>query len=122
MKGGIEFVKLNKLSFSPISVIKNICIIRKVIKKRDIVHCHHRMAGVYMKFYQIIYRIPVVYTLHLAEIPSYFFHRIMTYIGITAIGVSSEASAFMAEKLRIPKKKIVTKGSKRSGGISVQRN
>lgn len=110
MMGGVEFVKLDKLSLSPITIIRNICMIRKIIKKReiDIVHCHHRMAGVYMKFYRSLYKIPVVYTLHSSDIPSDFFHRSMTYPGDMAMGVSSEASLFMEEKLRIPKSKIVT--------------
>lgn len=109
-RGGAEFVKLNKLSLSPVAILKNICFMRKLIKKKhiDIVHCHHRMAGLYMKFYRIFYKIPVIYTLHLADIPSDFWHRIMTYSGDMSIGVSSEVTAFMIEKLKIHKKKVVT--------------
>lgn len=108
--GGVEFVKINRLSLSPITIIKSIRMIRKIIKKKkiDIVHCHHRMAGLYMKFYRFFHKIPVVYTLHLADIPSDFIHRLMTDTGDMAIGVSSEVSRFMIEKLGIQKEKVVT--------------
>lgn len=66
------------------------------------------MAALYMKFYRIIFKIPVVYTLHLANIPHDFLHRCMTYTGDKAIGVSSEVSEFMVNELNTPVDKTVT--------------
>lgn len=106
----VEFEKINVTSLNPIKIIKRVNTLHKLIRDRniEIVHCHHRMAALYMKVYKMFYNIPMVYTLHLADVPSDFFHRIMTYVGDKAIGVSTEVSDFLVEKLKVPHKKVVT--------------
>lgn len=101
---------LTPINTNPKAIIKGIKQLHKIIQihKIDIVHCHHRMAALYMKIYRMFYKIPMVYTLHLADIPADFIHKKMTYVGDKAIGVSTEVSNFLAEKLEIPKSKIVT--------------
>ncbi|MCC8150583.1 MAG: glycosyltransferase family 4 protein [Lachnospiraceae bacterium] len=86
---------------------KNLITLRNIItrKKIDIVHCHHRMAALYMKIYNMFWDVPMVYTLHLAPVPCDLFHRSLTYVGDMGIGVSTEVVNFMREKLQIPKEK-----------------
>lgn len=90
--------------------MKDLRILHDIIKENNIevVHCHHRMAALYMQFYTMLRKIPVVYSLHLADIPSDFIHRSMTFVGDCAIGVSSDVSRFLIEKLCVPKEKVVT--------------
>ncbi len=106
---GVRFVKM-PVSRDPVTIIRGIGTLRRVIRagKIDIVHCHHRMAALYMRIYRMFYRIPVVYTLHLADIPADMIHRMFTFVGDRAIGVSSEVSGFLIRDLRIPEEKVVT--------------
>lgn len=106
----IQFVLLDNLSLKPTSIPKNIGIIRHIIleNKIEVVHCHHRMAALYMRMYNVFYRVPVVYTLHLAGIPSDFLHKKLTFVGDKAIGVSTSVSEFMIDKLDVPSEKVVT--------------
>ncbi len=111
--GGTEriiFEKLDNLSKKPIDIIKNIKHLRKIIMTHhiDIVHCHHRMAAFYMRLYNSFYHIPIVYTLHLADVPCNYIYRKMTFVGDKAMGVSSEVSIFLVDKLKVPKDKVVT--------------
>ena len=105
----VVFVKVDTLSRNPIKVWKSILHLRRVIHENaiDVVHCHHRVAAIYMKIYNLFFKIPYVYSLHLANVPCDFFHRACTFIGGRAIGVSQEVCEFMVEKLRIPKHKVV---------------
>ncbi len=106
----VDFVELDVTSLNPIVILKQVRELHKIIldRKIDIVHCHHRMAALYMKVYRIFYRIPMVYTLHLANVPADVLHRSMTFVGDKAIGVSTEVSNFLVEKLRVNKSKVVT--------------
>lgn len=106
----VEYIYVNTLSRNPITVFKSILALRKIIKERkiDVVHCHHRVAAIYMRLYNLLFKIPVVYTLHLANIPCDFFHRKLTFPGNMAIGVSTEVSRFLIEKLRISSSKVTT--------------
>ena len=104
------FVQIPIPSLNPFVLLKDIKKIHKIISKEkiNVVHCHHRMAALYMRLYRVFWKIPVVYTLHLANIPSDFLHRTMTFSGDRAIGVSTEASSFIVDKLGIPQSKVVT--------------
>lgn len=108
--GGIQFIEIHQPNLNPLTLIKDLRRLHQIIveKKIDVVHCHHRMAALYMKAYTLLWKIPVVYTLHSANVPSDYIHRKMTYVGRCAIGVSTDVSSFMIEKLRIPKEKVVT--------------
>ncbi len=108
--GNLQFVLLNNLSLKPVAIRKNIRILRHIILENriEVVHCHHRMAALYMRIYNAFYHIPVVYTLHLAGIPSDFLHKKMTFVGDKAIGVSTSVSEFMIDKLDVPSEKVVT--------------
>lgn len=100
----------NLPTFHPVGLIRNLLWLRRVIRERkiEIAHCHHRTAALYMKLYRLFFRVPVAYTLHLAGVPSDFLHRSLTFMGEEAIGVSSEVSRFMVEKLRLPKERVTT--------------
>lgn len=51
---GVTFVKLSLITINSIDVIKGICNLRRGINGHeiDVVHCHHRMVALYMKFYR----------------------------------------------------------------------
>ena len=107
----VKFIKLPTLSNSPIAILGVVFSLHKLIKEYniDVVHCHHRKAALYMRLYNVIYKhIPVVYTLHLTPIPCDFMHRILTFVGDKAIGVSTDVSDFLVEKLKIQRDKVVT--------------
>lgn len=107
----VKFVLLPTLSNSPIAILGVVFSLHKLIKEYniDVVHCHHRKAALYMRLYNVIYKhIPVVYTLHLTPIPCDFIHRILTFVGDKAIGVSTDVSDFLVEKLKIQRDKVVT--------------
>lgn len=106
----VKFVTLDVTSLNPVRIAYSIKVIRKIIRENsiDIVHCHHRMAALYMRIYRLAYRIPMVYTLHLANVPADFLHRTMTYVGDKAIGVSTEVSRFLIENLKVKKDKVIT--------------
>ena len=103
----IEFFAQD-FSLSPLKMIKGIFRLVKFLKdkKIDIVHCHHRSCGVYMKIVSALTGIPFVWSNHLDDIPSDFLHRVMTFYGHKAICVSSELKRFCHDKLRIPEKDI----------------
>lgn len=106
----VRFIKVDTLSRNPVKVLKSIIHIRKIIQQNsiDVVHCHHRVAAIYMRLYRLFFKTPFVYTLHLANIPHDFFHRMLTFTGDRAIGVSQEVSDFMVEKFKVPAKNVVT--------------
>ena len=105
-RGGYKFINLN--THNPLEVVKNLIAIHKLIKHNDIeiVHCHHRMASLYMRWYNYIWKCPYVYTLHLAPIPSDFAHRLVTSCGYRAIAISKEVRDFLHNKFRVPESKI----------------
>lgn len=106
----VKFYRVPVTTKNPIQALKNLKMLNSIIKaeKIDVVHCHHRMAALYMRAYKCINSIPVVYTLHLAPIPSDFIHRVFTYSGDKAIGVSTEVSEFLIDKLKVKAKKVTT--------------
>ena len=106
----VDFICLPPISLNPIAMVKGIKNLHDIIKRKQIqvVHCHHRMAALYMKLYRVLFNIPVVYTLHLADIPSDYLHKKATYAGDKAIGVSTEVSDFLVEKLDVPRNKVIT--------------
>ena len=101
-------IPVNKHSKNPIHYLNNIKAICRCIRdnKIDIVHCHHRMAALYMKICSILVGVPFVYTLHSVNIPCDFRHRILTFVGKQAIAVSSEAQEFLIKKLKVQSKKV----------------
>ena len=100
-------IPVNKHSKNPIHYLNNIKAICRCIRdnKIDIVHCHHRMAALYMKICSILVGVPFVYTLHSVNIPCDFRHRIVTFVGKAAIAVSTDAYEFLTKKLKVPYKK-----------------
>ena len=64
------------------------------------------MAGVFMKWYNLRWSIPYVWTLHLAPIPCGPIHRMMTSYGKRAIAVSFEVGEFLKVGLKVPQKDI----------------
>lgn len=103
----IEFYKVN-FTVSPIMFIKNLLYLKKFISQKDIdiVHCHHRTCGLYMKFLSAITGVPFVWSNHLDNIPSDFIHRKTTFYGKQCICVSSDLKKFCVKKLGIPENKI----------------
>ncbi len=106
----LKFISMPFTTRNPIICLKNLRRLHRIIKDNNIevVHCHHRVAALYMKFYRMFWKTPVVYTLHLAPIPHDFIHRLFTYAGDIAIGVSTEVSEFLYSGLRVSKHKIRT--------------
>lgn len=106
----VEFIKVDTLSRTPWQIVKTIIHLHQIIRKYniEIVHCHHRVAAIYMAIYTLFFKIPYVYTLHSSNIPHDFFHRILTFHGECAIGVSTEVSNFLVEKLGVPSDEVVT--------------
>ncbi len=106
----LKFITMPFATKNPLTCFKNLKALHRVVKDNNIevVHCHHRVAALYMKFYRVFWKTPVVYTLHLAPIPHDFLHRIFTYVGDMAIGVSTEVSEFLHNRLKVPKSKIRT--------------
>ena len=105
-RGGHNFVNLN--TCNSLEVVKNLIAIHKLIKHNhiEIVHCHHRMASLYMRIYNWIWRCPYVYTLHLAPIPSDFAHRLVTSCGDRAIAISKEVGDFLRDRFKVPESRI----------------
>lgn len=103
----IDFFSVN-FSLSPLKMIKGVRNLVKFLKEKeiDIVHCHHRSCGVYMKIISALTGIPFVWSNHLDDIPSDFLHRTMTFYGYKAICVSSELKGFCCDKLKIPERDI----------------
>ena len=85
--GNEKFFFLSPITLNPVNILKGIQKLYRIIieEKIEVVHCHHRMAALYMQAYNLFYKVPVVYTLHLADVPSDFFHRKMTFFGDQAI-------------------------------------
>ena len=106
----VKIFKIYTQFKNPLKTIKSLLALRSIIKSNhiDIVHCHHRVASVYMFLYNLIFKIPYVYTLHLANIPHDLFHRRFTFIGKKAIGVSTDVSDFMINDLKIDPVNVVT--------------
>ncbi len=107
---GVAFVKVPALSSTPTGLMACVRQLRKIIKEKDIdvVHCHHRKASLIMRLYNVVFHIPVVYTLHSTNIPSDFLHKKLTFVGDRAIAISGEVKQFMEQKLKINTNKIRT--------------
>lgn len=105
-RGGYKYINLN--THNPLEVVKNLIAIHKLIKHNhiEIVHCHHRMASLYMRWYNHIWKCPYVYTLHLAPIPSDYAHRLVTSCGDRAIAISKEVGDFLRDRFKVPESKI----------------
>lgn len=106
-QNGISF---NKAGFStrPVRMIKSLKFIYAYIKNNniDVVHCHHRICGFYMKLLSWIIKVPFVWSNHLDDIPHDFVHRKTTFYGNKVICVSTELKAFCINALKIPEKDI----------------
>ena len=107
-KRGVLFEQVELRSKNPITINKSLNRIHQIIidNQIEIVHCHHRMAGVFMKWYNLRWSIPYVWTLHLAPIPCDPIHRMMTSYGKRAIAISYEVGEFLKDGLKVPKKDI----------------
>lgn len=97
-----------KFSENPRHIIKGVRQLKKFISNHsiDIVHCHHRICGLYMKIVSKITHVPFVWTNHADNIPNDFIHRKTTFYGSRAICVSSDLKRFCIDKLRIPDEKV----------------
>lgn len=106
----VKFIKLYTKLKNPVSVVKSIFELHSIIKENqiDIVHCHHRVASVYMFLYNLIFKIPYVYSLHTLNIPKDFFHRKATFVGKKAIAVSTDVKNYLVNDLKISSEKVVT--------------
>lgn len=105
----INFVRIPSVASSnPIHILKAIKALRSVIKANNIqvVHCHHRKAALLMQLYNVFYRVPFVYTLHLANIPSDFIHRKLTFVGKRAIAISKDVRDSLIYELGVQPEKI----------------
>ncbi|MBQ3064010.1 MAG: glycosyltransferase [Clostridia bacterium] len=104
----VDFVCMPAASNNPFRIFGVVRRLHKLIKENDIevVHCHHRKAALIMRLYNVFHRIPFVYTLHLANIPSDFLHRKMTFVGKRAIAISKEVEESLVNDLRISPAKI----------------
>ena len=112
-KSGGSKVGFYQLPFENYNLIAAFRNLRKmhiffVNRKIDIVHCQHRVASLYMKFYNLFWKMPYVYTLHLAPIPADFLHRMGTSVGNQAIAISTEVYNFLNKQLHVPESKITT--------------
>ena len=107
----IKIYHVETCSINPLNIVENLRAIHKIIidENIEIVHCQHRIPAIYMSIYNFFYnRVRTIYTLHLVPVPCDFVHRLMTCVGDKAVGVSSDCSSFLIEKLKIPAKKTVT--------------
>lgn len=104
----VDFVHLPVASANPLQILKVVRTLHKIIKSRriQVVHCHHRKAALIMALYNVFYRIPYVYTLHLANIPSDFIHRKLTFVGERAIAISKEVRSSLINELDVPEDKV----------------
>ena len=102
-ENGIEFIQIN-FSMSPRSFLSNMKKLRKILceKKIDVVHCHHRTCGVFMRILSSRTGVPFIWSNHLDNIPSDFLHRITTFYGSKTICVSSDLKDFCSKQLKIP--------------------
>lgn len=101
---GVSFQKIELRTKNPVRVCKNVRALLRLIRDEriEIVHCHHRMASLYMSLCSRFRRIPYVYTLHLAPIPHTLLHRAFTRYGNRAIAISQETGAFLQDGLGVP--------------------
>lgn len=106
-ENSIEFFEVD-FSMSPQRLIKNLKLLKRLLKEKniDIVHCHHRTCGLYMKILSSLTGVPFVWSNHLDNIPSDFMHRKTTFYGKQVICVSSDLKEFCNKKLGVPKEKI----------------
>lgn len=102
----IKIVQLPISRKNPIIAAKTIKEIHAIVAQNHI--DNHRVAAIYMRLYRIFWKIPVVYALHISPVPHGFIHRILTYAGDIAFGVSTETTEFMKTALRIPAYKVLT--------------
>lgn len=79
----LSFFQLPFKSKNPIVMLKSLKQMNTFFKVNDIqmVHCQHRVASLYMRIYNLLWRMPYVYTLHNAPIPHDFVHRLFTSVG-----------------------------------------
>lgn len=104
---GIEFFQCS-FSLSPISFFIQLRKLRAFLveKNIDMVHCHHRTCGVYMRMLSALTGVPFVWSNHLDDIPCGWIHRKTTFYGSKVICVSSHLKRFCMQQLRIPEKDI----------------
>ena len=104
----VDFIRLPAASNNPLQILKVVKALNEIIKSKQIqiVHCHHRKAALIMAIYNVFYTIPYVYTLHLANIPSDFLHRKMTFTGNRAIAISKEVRESLINELGVPSEEI----------------
>lgn len=107
MYGG-TFTRIELRSKNPFSILKSLRELHTLIENNniDIVHCHHRMAALFMAFYNLFWEMPYLWTLHLAPIPCGPIHRLMTNYGKKAIAISKEVGDFLQSGLNIPERDI----------------
>lgn len=98
----VEFPKNIFLMYRNIKILKDFLQANKI----DIVHCHHRMCGLYMQLINRKYHIPFLWTNHISDIPDNFLYRKLTFYGERVICVSSYLKQACVEQLHIPPEKI----------------
>ena len=111
LNNNVKFFNVDADTHNPVRLMKTIKQLHNIVKdnKVDVVHCHHRVPAAIMHVYCLIYRkIPVVYTLHLSNVPCDFIHRVLSFGGDINIGVSSDVSDFMINKLKFKADTVIT--------------
>lgn len=104
----VNFYRLPFESHNPIIMLRNLIQMHSYFteNKIDIVHCQHRVASLYMKVYNLFWKMPYVYTLHTAPIPADIIHRAGTSVGDQAIAISQEVYDFLLNRFHVPENKI----------------
>lgn len=104
----ITHLNIDFISKNPITQIKNIHKLIKVIEENniEIIHSHWRKTSIIAQLIKMFTGVNFVWTNHLNNIPSGLIHRLLTFYGKKAITVSSDMVPFLTSNLGIPKNDI----------------
>ncbi|MGC8979144.1 glycosyltransferase family 4 protein [Caldisericum sp.] len=73
----------------------------------DIIHIHWRATSIYALFAKKFFKIPVVSTLHLQNIPHSWIYRVFSFWGDYAIAISTETFEELIKVYKVPKERVV---------------
>lgn len=100
---------LNTDSKNPTDILKNLQIIKKIIKEEniDIIHSHHRMTTLLVKIISKVTKVKIIHTQHLC-IEDKFKLTNLALKNIKTITVSEAAKRILIEKADLEEKNITT--------------
>ena len=103
----VKFIPVTADTHNPLQILNTVHQLHRIIEENSIqvVHCHHRISALIMHIYTTV---PAVYTLHSANVPCDLLHRTLSFGGDINIGVSTEVSDFLIDKLKFKPEKVVT--------------